>query len=369
MQPESLTLRPTTCSPKSERPASFYVVREASDIRWRVELPVRYLKAQLVQIRGNALTEMGQPSFEWYLTDDGASYPNHEGVAVFTRPCMARAIHASAMKANGVRTLAELDDNMLSDPNQNIFMRINGFDTKNRRTHLQAFASFDGIVFSTAWLRDEYLKTFKKELRYTPPAYVARNHVDVHDWETRVPLLPPAKKIRVGWAGSHQHIWDLRLAAPALHLAKEMGCELVFIGLDPATHDPKWRDFLGDYTFVPWTTPKRYHKTKINIDVGLIPLVMNKHTLGKSDVKSLEYGMSGAAIVAQNNPVYNKTLIHNETALLVGGPDEMALAVAELIRHPRLRERLTGAMKQYILEERTMQKQGLAEWKAALDIP
>jgi len=168
--------------------------------------------------------------------------------------------------------------------------------------------------------------------------------------------------------GSHQHIWDLRLAAPALRYAKDLGCEVVLVGLDPAEHDPKWRDFLGDYTHVPWLLPRLYHKTLINFDIGLIPLVYNNHTMGKSDVKFLEYAMSGVATVAQSHPVYNKTIVHGETGLLAASPDEMAFQMEELIRNHMLRKKIQVAAKQWVLDHRTMQNQGVREWEAAIGL-
>jgi glycosyltransferase involved in cell wall biosynthesis len=347
-------------------------VRGDADIRWRVELPVRHLKAGLVSLKKTKDRSLKEPEqrhgFQWRLTEDGAEYPAHEGVAVWTRPCMLRAIHAAAMSANGVRTLAEVDDNYLSNPNQNIFMRMGDFDAEWRNTHLKAMASFDGIIFSTEWLRDEYVKSYKKQFKHKPVTYVARNHVDTDDWGNRVPAIGGDRgRVRVGWMGSHQHIWDLRLAAPALRLAADMGCEIVFIGLDPADHDPEWRNFLGDYTHIPWVSPNRYHKSFIDIDIGLIPLVYNKHTLGKSDVKFLEYAMSGVATIAQNTPVYNKTIINGETGLLVGSPDAMGYAVADLVRNDRQRRELAAAARQWVSEHRSMATQGVSEWHAALE--
>src|SRR5262249_23733412 len=108
-----------------------------------------------------------------------------------------------------------------------------------------------------------------------------------------------------------------------------------------------------------------YHRRYLNIDIGLAPLVNNDHTMGKSDIKGLEYTMSGAAFVAQNNLVYNRTWKHGETALLAGGPDEMAHAVADLINNHRQREELAEAAKQYVLEERTIQG-NLHEWQEAI---
>lgn len=137
------------------------------------------------------------------------------------------------------------------------------------------------------------------------------------------------------------------------------------MGLDPAESDPEWAEFLGEYTHLPWAEPRLYHKRHIPFDIGLAPLLTNRHTLGKSDVKALEYAMSGVAAVLQNNAVYNREWVHNETALLAGSPDEMAHATAALIRDARLRRELVSAARSYVREERTIE-QNLYEWRDAI---
>jgi glycosyltransferase involved in cell wall biosynthesis len=87
--------------------------------------------------------------------------------------------------------------------------------------------------------------------------------------------------------------------------------------------------------------------------------------LGKSDVKAVEYAISGAAVVAQNNEVYNRTWVHGETALLVGSPQEMLQAVDLLVRDENLRLRLIENARQYVREERGL-KQLQDEWGAAV---
>ena len=77
------------------------------------------------------------------------------------------------------------------------------------------------------------------------------------------------------------------------------------------------------FNHVPWVDPGIYERIQIPLDIGLCPLLTNVQTLGKSDVKFLEYTINGAATIAQNNAVYNRTIIHGETGLLVGSPSEM----------------------------------------------
>lgn len=363
----TLQSKKTTSQPSKYASATWYVVSGGADTYWRAEMPAKHVGAKLAKFdQGEANRVFFKPSrskkFTWYPTKDGASYPKHEGVAVWTRPDIPRATHAAAMSALGHRVVAEVDDNYLSNPRQNYFMRQGNFRAEGRRAHMQAFASMDAIIFSTGKLRDQYAKAFKEELKHVPEMHVARNHVDLDDW-TGIDKDWPG--IRVGIMGSQQHLWDWRLAAPALHMAKSMGATLVFIGLDPAMFDPKWREFLGGYEHIPWVDPEEYHRRGLPLDIGLCPLVTNEHTMGKSDVKFLEYTMSGIATVAQNNVVYNRSIVHGETGLLAGSPDEMAFAVRDLIRDASLRERLVENATQYVREERTIQK-NKHEWEDAI---
>ena len=63
--------------------------------------------------------------------------------------------------------------------------------------------------------------------------------------------------------------------------------------------------------------------------------------------------------------VYNKTLIHGETALLAGGPQEMLEMTELLMKDENLRLRLVANLQQYIREERC-EKQMKEEWLSAI---
>ena len=76
--------------------------------------------------------------------------------------------------------------------------------------------------------------------------------------------------------------------------------------------------------------------------------------------------MSGAATVASSGTVYTD-IVHGETGVLAGSPDEFTYWVKYLADHPRFREELVSNAEQYIRENRTMQAQGRQEWEAALN--
>jgi glycosyltransferase involved in cell wall biosynthesis len=386
-------------------PATFYAIQGGNDIYWRIEAPAKAIGAKecVIPEEGGYYSVFfpnQDTAFRWsmrFRLADGSTvqtdtleeyqdflavcprinesdgvYPDHEGTAIWTRPDLARASHAKAMRKHGVRCVAEVDDNYLCDPKHNIFLRASGFGAEGRWEHIRATCSMDAVIFSTDYLRDHYHRAIRKEIgKRLPEFHVCRNNIDEADWPERVERDGP---VRVGWMGSPSHVWDVDLAWPALLHAKNLGAETWMVGYDPTDTEgdlaPRSADKVAQwrkvgFKHVPWQTPERYQRIPLPLDIGLCPLLSNEFTLGKSDVKAIEYGISGAAVVAQNNAVYNRTLIHGETALLAGSPQQFLDYTELLIRDDALRERLVANLRQYIREERGV-KQLREEWTAAL---
>lgn len=364
--------------------ASFYAIVGNSDYYWRVLAPAQAIGAKPILIPDDggyfAVTQPNDDTaFRWRFDPEKTTgyidYPDHEGgTAVWTRPDLARATHAKAMREQlGVWTVAETDDNYLADSKFNVYMRGNRFGQRERLQHMKAMASMNAMVFSTAALRDFYWKHLTSEFgRRLPQPFVCRNHVLADDWPDRVERDGP---VRVGWMGSPSHVADVNLAWPALMHARNLGCETWMIGYDPA--DPEcavtsdrakfnveqWGK-VG-YRHQPWERIESTRRMALPLDIGLCPLLTNEFTLGKSDVKAVEYTIAGAAVVAWNMPVYNRDWIHGETCLLVGSAAEAIDAVDRLARDESLRERLVANAQQYVREERG-RKQLEQEWGQVL---
>jgi hypothetical protein len=364
---------------KSSSPRStHYAIVGASDYYWRVVGPARALKSKtcLIPETGGyyAVTKPNDDTpFRWVQGEDGLTeYPDHEGAAVWTRPDIPRAVHAKMMRRLGIRTIAETDDNYLADRKHNIYMRENGFGEKERLEHMKAMASMDAMVFSTEWLRDFYYRELVQEFgkKRLPDSFVCGNHVFVEDWPEIEEYDGP---VRVGWMGSPSHVWDLNLAWPALLYAKQNGADTVMIGYHPAegeiTH-PKAKANAKQwlkvgYRYIPWRQLDGTTRMRLPLDIGLCPLLANEFTLGKSDIKAIEYVISGCAPIVQNNAVF-KDWIHEETCLKVGGPSEMIDATARLMGDRRLREELVANGQQYVREYRN-EDVLREEWSAVLD--
>ncbi len=388
--------------------ATWYAVAGPNgDLTWRVESPAHVIGAKVQYIPEDVGAETlfypnDEEFFPWHMNirlegkgeivvkdraswdalaegrarvlDIEAVYPQHEGAAaVWTRPLAWPAVHMLQMRhKHGIRVVAEVDDNYLSHQRKNIFMQTKGWDLEARDNHARSICSADAIIVSTEYLRDMYWRTLTREWskKHIPPIYVCRNHVD----RRFVPAetVPPRAdgRLRIGYMGSDSHIWDISLIYDALMEAQELGHEIVFIGIHPAMLNPKYlRDKRQDwtklrYTHVPWVN-EGYRGTPLPLDIGFAPLVVNDHTLGKSDIKWMEYALSGAATIAQNCLVYNRTAKHGETALMANGPDEFRRMLRALIRDEGLRNALVRNTLQYIEEERMIENHA-DEWREAV---
>lgn len=368
--------------------ATWFTVTGNSDYYWRGTAPARAIGAKWVSVpedggpegsKAGGFFAFTQPNddtaFPWQVEPE-PFYPLVEGSAVvWTRPDPTRAIHALAMKEYmGARTVAEVDDNYLSDTKFNIYMKSNGFGPKDRDAHLKAVASMDAAIFTTGWLRDTYRQAIRKQFRGLPhpDMFVCGNHLFLDDWPE---LDERDGRLRVGWMGSASHLWDVDNAWAALMFARQEGCETVMVGFNPAEPEHavetkkslfkvrQWRKAVD--RFVPWVKMDGTSRLSLPLDIGLSPLLYNDFTLGKSDVKNVEYAISGAAIVCQNHPVYNRHWRHEETCLMAGSSGEMLECVKRLIRDPKLRRELVENAQQYVREERNIESRA-GEWREAV---
>ncbi|HEX7071470.1 MAG TPA: hypothetical protein VF190_11720, partial [Rhodothermales bacterium] len=227
-------------------------------------------------------------------------------------------------------------------------------------------------IVSTEHLRDVYWRVLGEMFgkRHLPEIFVCRNLVDERFLPSNTVSPRDDGKLRVGYMGSDSHLWDVDLIYPALAEAFVNGHEIVFIGIDPANINPIYRRNKSkvnwgaiDYTHIPWTNT--FRGTALPLDIGFAPLVVDEHTLCKSDIKALEYALSGAACVAHNCLVYNRTLKGEEHVLFAGSPLEYVHQMRRLIKDAELRNALVRNTNEYIREER-MLLDHKKEWEEAV---
>jgi len=399
-------------APAASAPATFIYADAGGDDYWRAKAPAKVLGAKIVAVpprqmeraftRPNSSTPL-----PWRIelqTSDGQQhtfstmkawkqfansrpgyvpttirtvFPKVEGVAVWQRPDRSRAALALTMQDQGTRTIADTDDNYFADASQNVWLRQHRFTELERTQHARAFAIQDAIIFSTAQLRDVYQRELRSRIgrKNVPELHVCRNHVPLADWPERDERDGP---LRVGFMGSASHVWDLAaLAYASFHAAHGLGCETVFIGYSPTESElpteqrtdksleigAKWQKVISRH--IPWVAPVDYARAALPLDIGIAPLRTNAFNLGKSDVKAIEYAISGTAAVLQNNAVYNTAgWKHGVNCLMASTQEDFAHAVVRLVRDAKLRYELVSNAQQMVMNERG-DDQIRREWHAA----
>lgn len=313
------------------------------------------------------------------LLDAKVDYPNQVGeAAVFTRPLAWLASHMMEMRSQGIRVLAEVDDFYLASASQNIFTKKAAQKLKWEDyidDHARSICVGDGIIFSTEHLRDLYWKALRKMFGKSvlPEMFVCRNYVDRKFMPETLPgPRGNGEKLRIGFMGSDSHYWDVELIYPALKYAYDQGHEIVFVGINPrysmikpTAAEERQRQHWWDieFTHIPWSN--HFRGVTLPLDIGFAPLVVTQSSLGKSDIKWMEYALSGAACIAQNCLVFNRTAKHGETVLFAASPAEFGHRLMELIGNSELRRRLVENARQYIAENRMIEN-NQKEWRDAV---
>lgn len=403
--------------------ATWYVQREANDVYWRCEAPASVVGGRVANLYAKTLDRScTQPNRDTELpwraefttpqgiltastkkawqdlargrlvySDVNVIFPEHEGAAVWTRPCGRRSLLAQYMRREGILTVAETDDNYFADKWWNLHQRQVGWDDSAKDVVCRAMASMDRNIFSTAWLRDRYLKEYRERLgkQNLPELFVCRNHIPRADWPERD---HGDGQVRVGFMGSGSHVWDIEMAWVAIRDAKQLGgAQTVMIGYNPARPDAepdeitvddeviqlrsekskkvraRWEPVVDRH--VPWVDPGEYRRAALPLDIGLAPIARaDDFTMGKSDAKAIEYTVSGAACVLSAAGIYSQAgWKHEVNCLMASSWRDMADQTLRLVRDPKLRFELVTAAQEMVWNERN-EDVLKREWSDALGL-
>lgn len=272
--------------------ATWWRQKTAGTTYWRCSIPAKYLPGQVCSLTTSDLTEPEPDRFE---------FPWQRGAAVWQFPANAtRALCMAKMQDLGVKVLVEVDDNYLMPAPSLPGARGPGSDwslTLDRMTDLHSVQAHkrivpwvDGVIVSTDELAERYS-------RLNPEVFVCPNAADPDDW----PLaeIEPERWRRIGYAASDSHMYDAALIDRALDWAwRQKGVKLVKLGLGSLA----WR---YPHEQVPWAdSHEDYRRNLRQLHVGLCPLKRGPWADCKSDVKAVEYTLSGVLPLVQDAPPY-----------------------------------------------------------------
>lgn len=271
--------------------ATWWVQNTPGTRYWRVEIPAKFLPGKWVELeeRDLILDEHGEPFF-----------PRQKGAAIWQYPGSAgRGLFMSEMQEQGIPVFVEVDDCYLippvhqpyakSDWDRKIDWKAKDAGQHSFEAHRKLCEFADGVICTTDYLAEIYSQVNEN-------VHVCPNSADLDDWSPE--WTHDGRKLKIGFAGSDSHMYDVRLVDRALRWASDVA-EVWKIGLTRV----KW---VFPHQVAPWADSIEAYRRNLKVlDVGLCPLKSSRWHNCKSDIKAIEYTLSGALpIVQHDTPVY-----------------------------------------------------------------
>ncbi len=272
--------------PAGEALATWWVQATPGTTYWRCVVPARVLPGQALHLG-------------WSDVKASLVMPRHRGVGIFQFVGNAsRALVMALLQEQGVKALMEVDDDYMNVPpsvpglprSWTTKLDRSPSDRYSHQAHRKVLRWVDGVIVSTPTLAERYSRAT------TAPVYLCPNSVDLDDWPAD-PAGPSGRNI--GYAGSDSHRYDLALIERAMDWAwRQPDVTLYKIGVGTA----EWR---FPHERVPWANDLAQYRRNLQVlDVGLCPLKRNAWSDCKSDIKPIEYVLTGAVPIVQKAPPY-----------------------------------------------------------------
>ena len=181
----------------------------------------------------------------------------------------------------------------------------------------------------------------------------------------QITIIPPEKPERktgglvIGWGGSHGHLEDMAEIAPAL-------IRLIKANQDIHLHLMCSESIWDLFRDLPPDSKKRikpgsiedYYAFLKTVDIGLAPLRDTGFNRSRSDVKFLEYAVSGVVSLVHDLIPYRDAVKDGENGFFFRNPDELIRILNRLIADRDLIARVTKTARAYVMAERLEKNHG-----------
>jgi hypothetical protein len=318
---------------------------------YRAEMPAKHLPGKTVRFESRDLQ---------MRDDDGEPYfPRQEGAAVWMfAGNTTRALCMTQMHLQGTRVLIEVDDDYTRNPpvpglsGWLATRDTTGQDRHSYEIHRRIVASkaCDGVIVSTPRLWETYSQFGK-------PVYVCANSFALDDWNYE-PEHQPAGVLRVGWAGSASHRYDIAEISPALDWAsRQKDVEVVLLGqleLPIAHRNVPWTDDLA-----------QYRRNVGELDVILCPLRSNPWADCKSDIKACEGALGLAVPVVSKTEPFRPWWAGDAPCLVAEKPKDWLRCLKSLVSDREETRRLAQEARQWVIANRDI-RSGIEAWREAI---
>lgn len=276
------------------------------------------------------------------------------------------------LKDRGVKIWYDVDDAV------DLVKLFNPFAVPNRQ-HMSAFY----FLLNEADFITTTCPNLQKHLQQkTPkPVNIFGNYINPSEWSLRAGRADSDSTagLRVGFAGSPSHIKEINMILPVVkELQKRYGFMFVVLGMGTGDSLETWyaesKKQYGhiwetwEYTkeveifynllkdiYHEWHAAKRWEMypkllAKLNLDIGLCPLLEDDFNVCKSAIKLYEYAMVGTVALASNVTPFKEEAL----AVTENTPEAWTEALDALLMHKDLRESTHKAQREYVLKNRVV---------------
>jgi len=278
-----------------------------------------------------------------------------------------------AAKSMGIKTVYEIDDDMLNMPED--FDGPYKFYAKPeiRETMLKFLRNVDAVTVSTVTLGESIRKMTPR------PSFVVENAIDLERWrdaqlarDVRL-STGPSDTVTIGWMASGSHLIDVPLVDRALCdiLQAHSNVRLMFIGDLTTAHLAryglaKYRDRM---TFSPWTEINELPNRMAKFDITIAPLVDCPFNRGKSPLKWMQANALGIPGVYSDLPLYRGICANGADGFLAL-PGQWKEPLEALVKDASLRKRISSLGLQNVQKWDILKKAGdwVAAWRSIMQI-
>jgi len=178
--------------------------------------------------------------------------------------------------------------------------------------------------------------------------------------------------IHIGWSGSITHKQDVELLdTPFYELLHDQDLidkyRLILSGYvekDPTwdyyekVFTSNWKIDVNQYARINAMDVNTYASAYDAMDIGLIPLRHTEFNICKSNLKMLEMGAKGLAVIVSQNPVYQNIGLNNKNCIFVEKKDWYR-AMKKLINNEELRTELATNLYNEVKDNWNIEKLNL----------
>lgn len=252
------------------------------------------------------------------------------------------------MHKSGLAVWFECDDDLFAHLEDHMMDPVK---LKQGQEAIHTVMLCDGIIVSTPRLKTVVAHATGGAI----PVAVCPNLLDWDWWRMiqrqAVRVVPP---LTIGWAGANRLDPDLAAMAegwrrvaeryPAVRFVVQGHCAQVVADALPQ----------GRLHYLPWIELARYPAGLVNIDIGCCSVADTPFNACKSVIKALEYGASGAAVVA-TSALYHQIIRHHDTGLVANTADEWAEGLGRLVEDAQYRRVLARRLRRVVVERHNLQ--------------